>query len=50
MIRLTRFAFSTIALISGAPKHDRYVSEIVSMLKTVSAEENNFVGVTGSGL
>ena len=49
MIRLNRFAFSTIALISGAPKHDRYVAQIVNMLKTVSTEEHNYVGVIGSG-
>jgi len=48
MIKFTRFAFSTIALISGAPKHDPYVASIASTLKQVSSEAPSVVGVVGS--
>lgn len=50
MIRLNRFAFSTIAIISGAPKHDPYVANIVNTIKKVSKEPVDFVGVVGSEL
>ena len=36
MIRLNRFGFSTIALISGAPKYDPYVGSIMNTIKKVS--------------
>ena len=48
MIKLNRFAFSTIALISGAPKHDAYVASIAETLKKVSSDSPSFVGVVGS--
>ena len=48
MIKLNRFAFSTIALISGAPKYDRYVASIASTLQRVSNDSPSIVGVVGS--
>ena len=48
MIKLNRFAFSTIALISGAPRHDAYVASIANTIQKVSSEQNTFVGVIGS--
>jgi hypothetical protein len=36
MIKLNRFAFSTIALISGAPKYDSYVASLATTLQKVS--------------
>ena len=48
MIRLNRFTFSTIALISGAPKYDKYLASIASTLQKVSKEPVSLVGVVGS--
>ncbi len=48
MIRLNRFGFSTIALISGAPKHDQYTASIAKTLQKVSTGSNSLVGVIGS--
>lgn len=51
MIRLSKFAsFSTIALISGAPKYDQYVGQIASTLQKVSKGSVSLVGVVGSDL
>jgi hypothetical protein len=48
MIKLTRFRFSTIALISGAPKQDAYVASIANTIQKVSSEQNTLVGAIGS--
>ena len=48
MIRLNRFAFSTVALISGAPKYDQYTASIANTLKTVSKGSTSIVGVIGA--
>jgi hypothetical protein len=49
MIRANRFAFSTIALVSGAPRHDEYTAHIAAILQKVSGEKPTIVGVVGSG-
>lgn len=48
MIRINRFGFSTIALISGAPKYDRYLASIANTLQKTSKGSVNLVGVVGS--
>jgi len=48
MIRTNRFAFSTIALISGAPRYDEYTARIAATLQKVSGEKPTIVGVVGS--
>ena len=42
---INRFRFSTIAIISGAPKQDPYVSSITTTLQSLSKDKVNFVGV-----
>lgn len=48
MIRINRFGFSTIAIISGAPKYDRYLASIANTLQKTSKGSVNLVGVVGS--
>jgi hypothetical protein len=48
MIKLNHFGFSTIALISGAPKYDRYLSSVAHTLQKTSKDSLSIVGVVGS--
>jgi|JI9StandDraft_1071089.scaffolds.fasta_scaffold308711_1 hypothetical protein len=48
MIRLTRYGFSTVALISGAPRYDQYTASIANTLKKVSNGSTSLVGVIGA--
>lgn len=48
MRKMVQFGFSrSVALISGAPKYDPYVSEIANTLSSVSTEDVSIVGVVG---
>lgn len=48
MIKFNHFGFSTIALISGAPKYDRYLASIANTLQQTSKGSVSLVGVVGS--
>ena len=47
-LNLNRFGFSSIALISGAPKYDRYLASIANTLQKASKGSVSLVGVVGS--
>jgi len=48
MQKVIAYRFSTIALISGAPKYDNQLASVAKTLKKVSKENVDFVGVAGS--
>ena len=47
MRKIVQFRFSTVVLISGAPKHDKETAHIANTLQKVSGSKVAFLGVAG---